>query len=133
MLFFQCHYHLNKWSYWQSKSLWIILHNQSNMFVSFVWVYLTMGLTKAFAKHQYIIDSLTNPLAFAGQQMKVTPVHGFNEATTKLWIMLKLDISFVKLVKECGKDIKIHHFTFQSCALSTSPEIILQMGILHWR
>ena len=80
------------------------------MLVTFVFVYLTMDLTKAFDKHQFIIDSLTNPLAFAGQQMKVTPVHGFNEAITKLCIMLKPNLAYEKALKECGKGINIDHY-----------------------
>ena len=80
------------------------------MFVSFVWVYSTMDLTKACAKHQYIIDSLTDPLVFAGQQMQVAPVHGFYEGIAKLQIIPKHNVSFVKLLKECGKNINIDHY-----------------------
>ena len=66
------------------------------MLVSFVLVYLTMDLTKAFDKHQFIVDSLTNPIAFAGQQINVNPAHGFIESITKLQIILKPELSYIK-------------------------------------
>ena len=69
-----------------------------------------MDLTETIEKHQFIADSLTNHLAFAVQQMKVAPVHGFNKAVTKLCIMLKPDITYVKALKECSKDIDTNHY-----------------------
>ena len=66
-----------------------------------------MDLTDDLQKHIQIIESITKPLVFVGQQLQVTPVSAFDYAMAELRDLLKPDCSCVQCLEEQSKDINI--------------------------
>ena len=74
------------------------------MITTFVFSTLAMDLTYRLQKHTLIIKSLTKPLAFAGQQLKLTPVLAFNHAMAELRDELMSNLTCAWLLEECGEN-----------------------------
>ena len=66
-----------------------------------------MDVTDAYHKHTCIIDSLVDPLVFAGQQLQLTPPSEFEGAMLELRDDVKPDLPCVCLMEEHGEDINI--------------------------